>query len=70
MKKLKLLILKYVYLKSTKANTMDPIIIGLLIALPFLYIMLVGGLSFMKSRRRRPVKAANNPTVNPVNNIE
>jgi hypothetical protein len=66
---LKLLILKYVYLKSIKANAMDPIIIGLLIALPFLYVMLVGGLSFMKGRRRRSVKAANNPTVNPVSSI-
>jgi hypothetical protein len=46
---------------------MDPIIIGLLIALPFLYLMLVGGLSMLKSRRRKAT--VNNPTVNPVHSL-
>ena len=53
--------------KINKANIMDPIIIGLLIALPFLYLMLVGGLSMLKSRRRKAT--VNNPTVNPVHSL-
>jgi len=38
---------------------MDPFLIGILVVVPMMYILLVGGLNFMKRRRKlTPVKTS------------